>query len=69
MTQSAVFIAPTQTGYSAHVPDLPGSVATGKTRDETLRLMREAIKLRIRSMREDGGPIREPSAVEFLGVA
>jgi len=65
----AIFIAPTGTGYSAHVPDLPGCIAAGKTRDETLRLMREAIDLHLRAMREDGDLIPEPSVVEFLGVA
>lgn len=68
MNKYAIFIAPTRTGYSAHVPDLPGCVAAGKTRDETLRLMREAIVLHLRTMREDGDSIPEPSVVEFLGV-
>jgi len=69
MNKYAIFIAQTRTGYSAHVPDLPGCVAAGKTRAETLRLMQEAIGLHLRAMREDGDMIPEPSAVEFLGVA
>ena len=69
MNQYAVFIAPTRTGYSAHVPDLPGCVAACSTREETLRLMKDAVTLHLRSMSEDGDPIPEPSAVEFLGVA
>ena len=69
MNNYAIFIAPTRTGYSAHVPDLPGCIAAGTTREETLQLMREAIQLHLRSMREDGDPIPEPSTVEFLGVA
>ena len=69
MNKYAIFIAPTGTGYSAHVPDLPGCVAAGNTRDETLRLMQGAIELHLRTMREDGDAIPEPSAVEFLGVA
>ena len=69
MSKYAIFIAPTRTGYSAHVPDLPGCIAAGKTREETLQLMQEAIRLHLRSMREDGDPVPEPSAVEFLGVA
>ncbi len=69
MTKYAVFIAPTRTGYSAHVPDLPGCIATGRTREKTLKLMQEAIEMHLRAMREDGDPIPEPSEVELLEVA
>jgi predicted RNase H-like HicB family nuclease len=69
MNKYAIFIAPTTTGYSAYVPDLPGCVAAGKTRDETLRLMQGAIELHLRAMREDGDVVPEPSVVEFMGVA
>ena len=63
------FIAPTRTGYSAHVPDLPGCIAAGQTRGETLDLMQGAIEMHLRAMREDGDPIPEPSQVEILEVA
>ena len=33
--------------FSAYVPDLPGCIATGATRDETVERMREAIALHI----------------------
>ncbi len=69
MTKYAIFTAPTSTGFSAHVPDLPGCIATGRTREQTLNRMREAIELHLRSMREDGDPVPEPSSVEFLSVA
>ena len=45
MNKYAIFIASTRTGYSAHVPDLPGCIAAGETREETLQLMQEAIRL------------------------
>jgi predicted RNase H-like HicB family nuclease len=64
-----IFIAPTRTGFSAHVPDLPGCVAAGETREETLELMQGAIEMHLRTMREDGDEIPEPSTVEFLEVA
>lgn len=51
------------------MPDPPGCIAAGNTREETLELMQEAIRLHLRSMREDGDPVPEPSTVEFLGVA
>jgi predicted RNase H-like HicB family nuclease len=69
MTRYAVFIAPTRTGYSAHVPDLPGCIAAGRARDETLELMQSAIEMHLRAMREDGDAIPEPSQVEILEVA
>lgn len=69
MSRYAVFIEPTRTGYSAYIPDLPGCIAAGPTKDETLELMRGAIEMHLRSMREDGDPIPEPSDIEMLEVA
>lgn len=53
----------TSTGFSAHVPDLPGCVAAGRTRKETERLMRGAIQMHVAGMREDGDPI--PAATTY----
>jgi len=47
--------------YSAYVPDLPGCVTTGATRDETMHNMREAIEFHLEGMREDGEPIPVPT--------
>ena len=59
----AVIYERTDTGYSAFAPDLPGCVAAGATLRETERLMREAIDLHLRAMREDGDAIPEPTTV------
>jgi len=32
-------------GFGAYVPDLPGCIAVGKTREEVLRLIEEAVTL------------------------
>ena len=48
--------------YAAYVPDLPGCVATGRTRPEVSRNIREAIEFHLEGMREDGLPIPEPRA-------
>ena len=40
--------------WSAWVPDLPGCVATGRTRAEALERMRVAIALHVQGLREDG---------------
>lgn len=48
--------------WGAHVPDLPGCVAVGETRDEALRLIREAIEFHIDGLRQDGLPVPTPSS-------
>ena len=61
MSTYTVFFEPTATGYSAHVPDLPGCVAAAATLEETRELMREAIEFHIEGMRISGAPIPEPT--------
>jgi predicted RNase H-like HicB family nuclease len=48
--------------YAAYVPDLPGCVATGKTRDEVERNIREAIALHIHGLKAEGEEVPEPEA-------
>jgi predicted RNase H-like HicB family nuclease len=60
MNKYLVIVEETETGYSAFSPDLPGCVATGKTRDEVEQSMREAIQFHLDGMREDGDPIPVP---------
>lgn len=50
----------TGTGWSAYVPDLPGCVAAGGTREETGQLIREAIELHVAALRESDEPVPEP---------
>lgn len=57
------------TSFGAYVPDLPGCVAVGETRDEAMQLIREAIELHIESLRETGEPVPQPhSSVEKVAV-
>lgn len=49
-------------GFGAYVPDLPGCIAVGETREEALRLIREAVELHLEGMREEGLPVPEPSS-------
>jgi len=56
-----VVIEPTDTGYSAYSPDLPGCVSTGATREEVERNMPGAIELHIEGLREEGYSIPAPS--------
>jgi predicted RNase H-like HicB family nuclease len=46
--------------YAAYVPDLPGCVATGATREEAVGEIREAIRLHVESLLEHGEPVPEP---------
>jgi len=55
--------------YGAYVPDLPGCVAVGETKEEALQLIKEAIELHLESMREEGSSIPEPiSTVEYVQI-
>jgi len=56
--------------YSAYSPDLPGCVATGKTREEVERNMHEAIEMHLQGLLEDGLPIPEAQAfAEYMAVS
>jgi predicted RNase H-like HicB family nuclease len=44
--------------FVATCPSLPGCISQGKTRREALRNIREAIKLHVDSLAEDGVPLR-----------
>lgn len=46
--------------WSAYVPDLPGCIAAAKTRAETERLLKEAISLHVKLLKEDGDPLPAP---------
>ena len=56
----AVVIERAPTNYAVYVPDLPGCVSTGATREEVERNIREAIIFHLEGLRGDGLPIPEP---------
>ena len=60
MSRYLIVIEPTETGFSAYSPDLPGCVSTGRTRDEVERNMREAIQFHLEGLREEGLQVPEP---------
>ena len=47
--------------WGAWVPDLPGCVAVGDSREECERLIATAIALHLEGMREDGDPFPRPT--------
>lgn len=65
----AVIIEEGDQSFGAYVPDLPGCVAVGETREEVLKLIEEAIEFHIEGLQEDGQPIPRPSSsIEYVGV-
>ena len=66
----AVIVEKGPESYGAHVPDLPGCVAAGESREEVMSLIQEAMAFHIEGLKRDGLPVPPPSsAVEFVDVA
>ncbi|CAN5366302.1 type II toxin-antitoxin system HicB family antitoxin [soil metagenome] len=56
-----VIIEPADDGtFSVYVPDLPGCVSTGRTREEAIESIREAIAGHIQTLRDLGEPVPPP---------
>ena len=69
MYRFLVVIEKANENYSAYAPDLPGCMATGKTREEVQQNIHDAINLHIRGLREDHLSIPEPQSVaEYVAV-
>ena len=69
MYRFLVIIEKANGNYSAFSPDLPGCVATGKTREEAERNMHEAIQMHVQGLLEDDLPIPESqSFAEYMAV-
>ena len=48
--------------FGAYVPDLPGCIAAGESREEVLKFIREAIEFHLEGLKEDGHAIPSPSS-------
>ncbi len=56
--------------FGAYVPDLPGCVAAGDSREEVLELIREAIEFHLEGLKSEGLSIPAPhSSSEVVDVA
>jgi predicted RNase H-like HicB family nuclease len=70
MSEYVFIVEEGDTSFGPYVPDLPGCVAVGESRDEAIDLIREAIEMHIESLRENGemvpspGTLRRPAALE-----
>jgi len=58
-----VIIEKTKTGFSAFSPDLPGCVATGATREEPEKNMRDAIAFHLEGLRQEGLESPQPQSI------
>ena len=57
------------TSFGAYIPDLPGCIAAGESREEVLQLIQEAIEFHIDGLREKGHMLPPPhSSSEFIEV-
>ena len=55
--------------YSAYSPDIPGCIATGKTRQEVEKNIKEAIEFHLEGLEKDGLPLPEPASfTEYVEV-
>jgi predicted RNase H-like HicB family nuclease len=58
-----VVFEPAESNWAAYVPDLPGCMTTGKTLEETEANIREAIEGHLRTLREFGESVPQPTIV------
>jgi len=61
MAEYTVIYEPGERNWSAYVPDLPGCIATAKTRKQLESQVREAIEFHIEGLRLRGEPVPKPA--------
>lgn len=55
--------------FGAYAPDLPGCVAVGKSQEEVLKLIQDAIEFHLEGLREEGKSIPSPhSSSAFVEI-
>lgn len=64
--QYLVIIEKSENGFGAYVPDLPGCVAAGETREEVVSLIQEAIEFHIDGLKRSGDPVPKPRSQSEL---
>lgn len=67
MSQYLVVVERARTNFAAYLPDVPGCVATGKTRQQVLDRIRKAFAMHVDGLIEDRLPLPAPvSSAEYL---
>jgi predicted RNase H-like HicB family nuclease len=65
MKKYLVIIQKAESNYGAYSPDVLGCVATGKTIEETLENMREALEFHLEGLVEEGDPLPVSRGLNF----
>ncbi len=69
MMKYRVLIQPDEDGYFvAEVPALPGCISQGKSRDEALQNVKEAISLYLESLQAHGDAVPPPIQEEIVEI-
>jgi len=63
-----IFFSEEDEGYIAVVPELTGCSAFGKTEEEALKEIKEAVELWLEAAKKEGRKIPEPQGKELLNV-
>ncbi len=67
MSQYLVVVEKARTNFAAYIPDVPGCVATGRTREQALDRIRKAFAMHVDGLIEDGLSLPAPvSSAEYL---
>ncbi|NVO02270.1 MAG: type II toxin-antitoxin system HicB family antitoxin [Bacteroidetes bacterium] len=53
MVKYVIIFEKTETGFCAYVPDLPGCIATGKTRNSVEKNILDAIRFHLEGLKEE----------------
>jgi predicted RNase H-like HicB family nuclease len=64
----SVVIEGDKDGFFAHCPELQGCYSQGKTHDEALRNIRDAVRLHVEDRLEQGEPIPDPASVTLTSL-
>ena len=66
----SIVVEETVTGFSAYSPDLAGCAATGATKEDVEKRMKEAIEFHLEGLQEEGIAIPVPhSYSQYLEVS
>lgn len=70
MHRFLMVIEKAQNNYSAYSTDLPGCVATGKTREDVEKNMHGAIEMHVKGLIEDNHPVPESTSfAEYIAIS
>ncbi len=64
-----VVLEPSETGWGAYVPDLPGVAAAAKSEGEIRQLISDAVEFHIEGLRAEGEPVPIPTTRALWVVA